>query len=350
MAAKRKAPKGCFWRGATLWGRFQVKGRDFKFTLRTDDPEVAKRRYAEERRRQVAASHFGDHRRMWADVMAEWAEQIGRNVAARTVQRYVSSLAVLGPHLEGLYLDEVDGELIGGIVKARQAEGVTNATIKRDLGAVSSVLNFSIGEGYREDNPALNRLKRIKERRDPIVLPDHKHIQMVIDGASGLFKEMIKAALKTGARESELIFGRRTHLDHPRKQLTLIGKRNKLRVIELDGWGYEDVFKPLPAALGAAWLFFDEKGQPFRWAANRFRNVVKAVAKQAQKQEQDFRPFRFHHLRHRHAVDWLKAGRSIYDLQHRLGHTSVKTTEIYLQYLTPDEARAAMLAGTKAGT
>jgi hypothetical protein len=31
---------------------------------------------------------------------------------------------------------------------------------------------------------------------------------------------------------------------------------------------------------------------------------------------------------------WLKSGRSIYKLQQRLCHTSIKTTEMYLQYLT----------------
>jgi integrase len=55
-----------------------------------------------------------------------------------------------------------------------------------------------------------------------------------------------------------------------------------------------------------------------------------------------FRPFRFHDLRHWHAVQWLKQGRSIYDLKERLGHTSVKTTEPYLEFLTPEEKRGAM--------
>jgi integrase/recombinase XerD len=50
-------------------------------------------------------------------------------------------------------------------------------------------------------------------------------------------------------------------------------------------------------------------------------------------------------------VQWLKDGRSIYDLQRRLGHTSIKTTEMYCQYLTADEERSAkQLAGTKTGT
>ena len=51
----------------------------------------------------------------------------------------------------------------------------------------------------------------------------------------------------------------------------------------------------------------------------------------------EFNEFRFHDLRHRHAVDWLRSGRSIYDLQHRLGHSSIKVTEIYLQYLSAEE-------------
>ena len=64
-------------------------------------------------------------------------------------------------------------------------------------------------------------------------------------------------------------------------------------------------------------------------------------------------PFRFHDLRHRYAVDYLKAGGSIYDLQQHLGHSSVKTTEIYLDYLSPAETRAAKFearTGTKMGT
>jgi len=40
-------------------------------------------------------------------------------------------------------------------------------------------------------------------------------------------------------------------------------------------------------------------------------------------------------------LQWLKDGRSIYDLQDRLGHTSIKTTEMYLKYLIPEERRIA---------
>lgn len=48
---------------------------------------------------------------------------------------------------------------------------------------------------------------------------------------------------------------------------------------------------------------------------------------------------------------YLRAGGNIYTLQQILGHASIKTTELYLDHLTPDEKHTAKYgAGTKVGT
>jgi integrase/recombinase XerD len=117
----------------------------------------------------------------------------------------------------------------------------------------------------------------------------------------------------------------------------------------------------LPARLGCEWLFWHHDGSPYRNASSRFAAMVRAEAaltgeagrsppqpSPSRGEGASFRPFRFHDLRHRHAVDWLKAGGSIYDLQKRLGHSSIKVTEYYLDYLTGDEVRTAK-AGPQAG-
>jgi integrase/recombinase XerD len=65
---------------------------------------------------------------------------------------------------------------------------------------------------------------------------------------------------------------------------------------------------------------------PYKQASTNFGRIIESVVIQAGRAGVDFRPFTFHHLRHRHAVDWLKSGRSIYVLQKRMGHTSIKTT------------------------
>lgn len=306
--------------------------------------------------------------------MEAWGKYIVPEVSASTLARYTSSLAVLQPHLEGLYLDEIDKPLIGSIVAARRDTAyvprgkkhpitVTTATIKRDLTALSSVLGYCVDEGWRDDNPVIAWLKpggrrksRLQERRDPIILPEHAHIQMVIDRAPGLFGKMIAAARKTGARLDELGKSQRPHFDKARKQLTVIGKRNKLRVLDLEDGGEDfgfELFASLPAAIETKALFWHRpvrgSAQGYRQISSNFGRIVEAVAREAQKQEQDFRPFRFHDLRHVFAVEWLKSGRSIYILQGRLGHTSIKTTEMYLDYLTPEEKLQVMFGTTAAG-
>ena len=180
-------------------------------------------------------------------------------VSDNTLRRYASSLAVLRPLLDGLYLDEVDKKLIGSIVDSRrdtpyvpkgkkQPIKVTIATIKRDL---------------------------------------------------------------TASLETKALFWHRRE----------VGKRSRL--------GQQ------PAR---------------RYSEMNFDRLVDDVAEKAQKQDQDFRPFRFHDLRHLHAVNWLKSGRSIYALQQRLGHTSIKTTEMYLAYLTADEKHKVMFGRAQSGS
>ena len=75
--------------------------------------------------------------------------------------------------------------------------------------------------------------------------------------------------------------------------------------------------------------------------------MVASAQKAAQREaktnrvECTFRPFRFHDLRHKFAVDALRSGMGIYDLQQHLGHSSVQVTELYLAFLTAEEQAAA---------
>jgi integrase/recombinase XerD len=379
--AKRKAPKGCFWRKGVLYGRIQTSGGDIKWSLRTSDPAIAARRREAERTRAVATQRYGDQRRTFAEAVDGWARFIADKIGDNTQRRYASSLAVLQPFLDGVYLDEVDKKLIGSIVESRRdtpyvPKGkrhpikVTIATIKRDLTALSSVFDFCVDEEWMPTNPAMQWLKpghrkksRLQERRDPIVLPDRAHIQMVIDRAPPMVAQMIRTALLTGARLDEIKKAQRNHFDQGRRQLTVIGKRNKLRVVDLEDAGEDfgfEILSALPVSLETKALFWHRREVKKRsrlgqrpaqsYRELNFDRLVDDVAEKDQNQDQDFRPFRFHDLRHVHAVNWLKSGRSIYALQQRLGHASVKTTEMYLAYLTADEKQKAMFGRAKSGS
>ena len=91
----------------------------------------------------------------FVEAMEGWSRWIERRARPKTVQRYACSLDQLKDFLDGKRLSEITGRFIAEIIRARAADGVSNATIKRDLVAVSSVLNYAIDQGWLESNPVL---------------------------------------------------------------------------------------------------------------------------------------------------------------------------------------------------
>lgn len=274
-----------------------------------------------------------------------WGKQAAGTIGSSTAQRYASSLKMLEPWLRGLYVDEIDKALVGEIVEGRR-DKATVATIRRDLTALSSVLGYCEDRGWRDDNPALSRLRRIKERRDPIVLPDIADIDFVVGRCPGALARMVRFALAEGMRQNEIVTLERRQIDHARHQVTLYRtKGRRPRALQLSAEGFR-IIAEMPLAMDTPRVFHHD-GEPYRNLSSQFAAIVGRAQKGAQAEGRPFRPFRFHDLRHRYAVDRLKSGGNLYDLQQHLGHASVKTTELYLAYLTPDEVRSAKAGGTQ---
>lgn len=352
---RRSAPKNCYWRDGVLHGRITVGGVERRFSLRTSDEKLARERIKAERERALAIAHFGDQRRTWKQVFAEWTPAIRLNVKPTTAKRYAVSLRQLEAWLLPLYLDEITKAKVAEVIRGRQATGATNATVRRDLVALSSVLDFAEGQGWRDDNPVPKHLKGLKERRDPIVLPELSDVERVIARAPGMFAAMIKLALQEGCRQNELVTLERRQCDKRMGQVTLYKtKGNKARTLALSS-ASKQLLEGLPVNMASKYAFWHGDGKPYQNVSSRFRVFVKDAAKAARKEGAEFRAFRFHDLRHLFAVTYLKTKRgTIYDLQQHLGHASIKTTELYLDYLTSEEARAvkygAHAPGTKVGT
>lgn len=346
-------PKNIYLRNGICWARFKVRGVEYRESLRTRSEKVA------EKRLKVRIEQIEDEARFgiagpvgWEHTVVEWSEQIARQLAPKTVQRYLVSLTHVRTWLDGKQLHEIDAALLRDLVKGRQRQGVTNATIRRDLTAISSVLAHAVEEGWIDDNAAagFNR-RRLPERRDPIALPTDASIALTIGPRSSRFGDMMLFARETGMREEEIAGLEHGAIDVGRRVATIVGKRNRLRAVPLTKTAVEIVQRQ-PRFLTCPFVFWHlEEDAEGRSSAARYRNVAsnfgdytaRAEARAA-KTGADYCRFRFHDLRHLFAVEYLREGTGgIYDLQRILGHTSVKTTEIYLDFLTPEQAAAAMV-------
>jgi integrase/recombinase XerD len=192
----------------------------------------------------------------------------------------------------------------------------------------------------------INR-KRIPERRDPILLPADSSIAVMLEELPPKIADICAFAIETGMRQDEIVQLDWPCIDLIRAVATIHKtKGSKLRAVPLSDKAIA-ILRRQPKANGSQIVFHRTDGQTMDWVSSQFGATARRLAHQwSQKWSQrghTFVRFRFHDLRHLFAVRYLRNGGGIYALQGILGHTSVKTTEIYLAYLTPDQQQAAKL-------
>lgn len=325
--------------GSPIWyARIQVNGVDQRRSLRTRSRVIAQKKLTKILAEIEEVRFTGKERHTWKHAVTEWRKSIAESVKPSVVDRYKISLRLVRFVMDNLYIDEIGTRTIAKIVKERRDAGASNATIKRDLTAVSSVLSYCCAQGWREDNPAKSYDRGvIRERRDPIVLPDAEDIDVVAAAAPQSFGRMIRTAQYTGMRKSELTTMERSQFRSKDRVIDLWKtKTSRPRAVPLDDRAVGTLSGTV-AHIESPWMFWHGEGEPYARVSNQFANLV-ARLKSAGKIK---KAFRFHDLRHWYAVDYLRRGGNIYDLKQILGHSSIKTTELYLNYLTPEEQKIA---------
>lgn len=333
MSEDNMYPRGKIW-----WLRATVDGTEYRESLRCSDVKAARKRRDKRLAEIRDAVHFGEVKHTWEEAVTEWAQHAIGQLSRTTAKRYGVSLKQCEPYLRLLSVESLDGKTIQHLInQRRQVDKATPATVRRDLTAISRVLEYAEALGWREGNPTLSKRKLLRERRDPICLPLSQDIEMVCAEASPRFSSLIRSALLTGCRQDELTSLTWKQFNAKTGTLEVIGKGNKRRTIQLSEAATRHIERHIPV-LGSELIFCAPSGTKWASPASYFVKIRDRVAKA----NKDFKPFRFHDLRHLWAVDASRGGMGLYALSKHLGHTSVSVTErVYLAFLTPEEAQAA---------
>ncbi len=347
----RKRPGNLYQRGDIWWGRVTIGGREHRRSLRTDNAREAARRL-KDWRIKLERAEFGDgDTPRWKDAVVRWAtEVLPGSVKPQVVRRYLTSVAVLEETFGELRMDQITSRTIAEFISRRTGR-VTNATIRRDITALSRLLASCIAWGWLVENPARNFDRSIiRERRDPHQAPARRDLETVLRACPAPMAMILRLLDATGMREDEAVTLAAEEVDQERRQVRLVRtKTNRPRTI---AWATPggDATAILSAARKTGTLFPNRDGDAYGNFASNFGQVIRRVAEDEKAAGRPFRRFRVHDLRHGFAIRWLKAGGDIYRLSRHLGHTSVKTTEIYLASLTSDELDAIHGNGTNGGT
>lgn len=336
-------PKNLFQRNGIYWARFKVAGQEYRESLRTRVERQAEKLVAKRIEEVTAGVFFGEKGpTSWQAAVVSWHQHATTDLGDKTLLRYKTSLKQLRPFLDGKNMHQIDLDVVKEVVKARRRSHATTATIRRDLTAMSSVIEHAIDEGWMLNNHTLAVRRKLKEKRDPIVLPQEGSMAMMLAASPKRFADAQEFARETGMRQEEIFGLTWPQVNAKAATITMVGKGNKLRVIPLSRKA-KQITTRQPQFLGAPWVFYHGEGERWTSPGSRFTDVRRRVARKAAQDGTAFEPFRFHDLRHLFAVEYLQAKRgSLYDLKELLGHASIKTTEEYLDFLTPEQKKAAM--------
>jgi integrase/recombinase XerD len=229
------AEPNLFKREGIWWLRVKVNGYRYRESMRTADLREA-RKFRDKRLKEIRNTSSHGDAVLWKGVIVEWLQHIKGQLSSATQRRYVTSIKLIMPLMDPdttLTIDRVDGRLIARLMQDRRASGASAATIRRDLTAISSVLNYSEAMGWSEGNAALSKRRLLRERRDPISLPTETAYAAVLEVASPELRALIVAARLTGCRQGELVTAKWSQFDAKTGALAVIGKGNKRRTIKL---------------------------------------------------------------------------------------------------------------------
>lgn len=346
--AKGTADKNLYVRDGTFYARYQVNGKEQRHSLFTGDRTEARKRLKPLLDLASLERSGAVTERTYQEAVASWAKT-GYGVRGdKTRARYMQSLRQLDPHFRGLKLHEITRRKIGEYVSARIEGGATHATVRRDLTAGSGMFRHAVAMGWADYNPFREwDRSTIREHRDPIERVCMKSFEACVKESPPVWAALLRFLLASGFRlDVDAGSLRRDQVNWQTGVVTFITKRGRRRTRQLSVEAMKHL-RDAPAKIDSAFVFAPRGADRLTNMSRAFEDIRARAVKRAEREGWEFKPFPLHNLRHEFAIGYLKHGGagggvgSIYRLQGLLGHTSVKTTEIYLDFLTDEEAEIA---------
>ena len=210
------------------------------------------------------------------------------------------------------------------LVRFYRQEGLSAATERRELPAVSVLIREHFGEARRRELFQELSLRRPDRGRDRWL--DREEVERVRE-VSGDWWTIIGTAMATGARRGELLALRVRDLDFAQGSL----------VVQHEKSARARRFIPLAGEMATIlqdWVEAEELGSDDL----EFGQVAKTRLRQAWdriREEAGIPEVRFHDLGHTYAVHCSKNGMPLVELQQRLGHATITMTQRDAVYAPP---------------
>lgn len=312
-------------------GIFYVEVNGKRKSLKTRDSNKARRLFNKVKREYLAGRvhqllgrctmTVGRYR----DEFLKWADDVQPRATFRANKLVLEKLV----HQAGekITLDRVSRKHLDLMIAETAKAGRAVATVNNYIRHARASLNKAVEWGYIQRNPLAGAREIRTERRQPAFL-DRKTAVRFLKGIKNVALRRIATALiATGRRRAELLALEWKDVDLEAGQYLIRKSKTHLsRWYPING-----IFRAVLMAIGPG------EGRVFRkWAhPDTISHKVKKALKDA-----GYGHLTTHSLRHTFASLQVMQGRDLRTVQELLGHTEIRTTEIYA-HLTESHLAAA---------
>jgi site-specific recombinase XerD len=259
------------------------------------------------------------------------------NKAIQSYQRDAQTLKHFTGFLQVERLGAVTPSLLEAYKADRVSKGIKPSTLNRELNTIKAMFNKAMAWGALAKNPAVT-VRKLKETHKKIRYFSRDEVAVLLKAASDRMRPMIETFLHTGFRRDELIHLSWADVDFKNKVVSVQAK---------DDWhpkDYETRHIPMTARLAEVLreiprgddthVFKNGGGSALNpdVLSSDFSHLVRS---------RGLKNATVHTLRHTFASHLVMNSVDLYTVQKLLGHSSIKTTEIYA-HLAPDFLRSAM--------
>ena len=246
------------------------------------------------------------------------------------------------PRFGKRYLDEITRQDIQKMHADRRASGAAPGSANRLLIMMRYIFNLTLkwevpgiktnpckGIPLMEENNQMERYLSVEEAE--------RLYRAVCKSENPMLKNIVPMLILTGARKREVLDAKWEDFDISRRIWRIsISKSGKARHVPISD-GALNVLASMPRKV--EWAFANPgTGKPYVSIFCAWNTARKSAG---------LSDVRVHDLRHFFASLLINSGRTLYEVQHILGHTQVKTTQRYA-HLSQDTLLAAANAATLA--
>jgi len=191
-------------------------------------------------------------------------------------------------------------------------------TFHRIISTLSSFYRFLYSQGIVATNP-LTGIDRPRIKQQEVKYLKHNQVLRLIDSIEdSRDKLIVRTIYATGVRVSELCNMNIEDIDFDEHTIRIKGKGDKIRTVFVDEDTLADILQFIGTRIIGP-LFVGQQGKHI--SSRAIQHIFKHYAPSG------ITP---HKIRHSYASELYKRSKNLRVVQENLGHTSIKTTEIYL--------------------